>query len=288
MSVTNKQQLQANNKELTRLNTIIDGLGEMPKEGLYAWNKYQSKGGRFLGYVVNDSVGAYPADGLKDGYYYSMVKKHIKSLSWKEIKDVSNSGYARYMLDIGDKKTVTLTNGEEVTFIIADFSHDDKVSGGKAGITFVADTCLKDTRIMNSNATSTGGWNGCEMRTYCNSTIYNRMPTDLKPHIVQVKKKGYDGISTTILTSNDYIWLLAEIEVLGEKKHSAGTGEGTKYPIFTDNKSRIRNQNNVPSLWFLRSPFASSSAYFCDVYTSGEISNLSASSTAGVLIGFCI
>lgn len=134
----------------------------------------------------------------------------------------------------------------------------------------------------------TGGWNGCEMRTYCNSTIYNRMPTDLKPHITQVKKKGYDGISTTILTSNDYIWLLAEIEVLGEKKHSAGTGEGTKYPIFTDNKSRIRNQNNVPSLWFLRSPFASSAAYFCDVYTSGEISNLSASSTAGVLIGFCI
>ena len=220
----------------------------------------------------------------------TQVAPSFANASWDTINAIAQSGQASSAFSIGDTKSISI-NGTNYNIQIYDFNHDDLADGsGKAKITFGLANCLSTTYKMNRSNTNSGGSGSCALRTTLQNTILNQLPTELKSLIKTVKKKTSAGSqSTTINTTNDTLFLFSEVELFGSTTYSVA-GEGTQYPIFTDNNSRIKKQGDTGSAyyWWERSPYASNSANFCSVSTDGSANLFSASHSLGVCFGFCI
>ena len=220
----------------------------------------------------------------------TQVAPSFANASWDTINTIAQSGQASSVFSIGDTKSISI-NGTNYKIQIYDFDHDDLADGsGKAKITFGLANYLSTYYAMNSSNTNSGGWGSCALRTTLQNTILNQLPTELKSLIKTVKKKTSAGSqSTTINTTNDTLFLFSEVELFGSTTYSVA-GEGTQYPIFTNNNSRIKKQGDSGSAcnWWERSPYASASTAFCCVYTDGSASGYGASNTNGVCFGFCI
>ena len=210
------------------------------------------------------------------------------STSWETVFEIGKMGLQSTYFSIGDERTISI-GGTSYKVKITDFNHDDLADGsGKAPYTFSMSNALATTRAMNSSNTNSGGWTGSAMYSYM-ETLLNTFPSDLKALIRPVIKKTSAGNqSTSIVESNDKLWLFSEVEVFGATTYSAAGG-GSQYPIFTSNSSRIKKQGDSGSAcyWWLRSPYASSSAAFCYVYSDGTANYDNASYSFGVSVGFC-
>lgn len=225
------------------------------------------------------------------GYLSKVVLGGLDAFTFSEISTIAASGKASAYFKRGDIKNVTLKNNEVIQLEIADFNHDDLNSGGKAPISFIVKNCLlfTGTRYMNSSNTNVGGWNNSYMRGTVMAEILAQLPDDLVAVIKQVKKYTTAGNQqTTIQTTVDKLWLPSCIEV-GTITSGAGyVNEGSQYPIFTDNNSRIKMYNGSAYLWWLRSPNTGNATYFHFVYSDGSNANNYANNTFGVVFGLCI
>lgn len=221
----------------------------------------------------------------------------FEKASWSDIAALSESGSADKYFSVGDEKTISLTTGEQVTLVILGFDHDDLTGGGKAGMTIGMKNLLATTYRMNATATNEGGWDESEMRTSTMATLLSQLPSDLQSVIKQVNKKATaGGASTSITTSADKLWLLAEVEVDGTT--SAGyADEGEQYEywktvkdgtVAADRIKYLSNGSGSARHWWLRSPYVSNSTYFRYVSSTGSVVNSDASSTRGVSFGFCV
>lgn len=215
----------------------------------------------------------------------------LKNNSWEEIAKASEEGVAPDLWEIGDETDIAV-NGETLTFQIYDFGHDDLTGGGKAGITFGMKNLMAETRQMNSTNTNAGGFTGSDMYSWLQNTIFPALPEDLKGHIKAVDKKTSAGQqSTTIQTDSMKLFLFSECECFGTTTFSAA-GEGSVYPIFTDNMSRIKYRKNGSGQqwwWWERSPVANDSTTFSNVGVSGnKLSSAAKSSYGAICFGFCI
>ena len=221
----------------------------------------------------------------------------FEKASWSDIAALSESGSADKYFSVGDEKTISLTTGEQVTFVILGFDHDDLTSGGKAGMTIGMKNLLATTYRMNATGTNAGGWDESEMRTSTMATLLSQLPSDLQGVIKQVNKKATAGSqSTSITTSADKLWLLAEVEVDGTT--SAGyADEGEQYEywktvkdgtVAADRIKYLSNGSGSAYTWWLRSPRVSSSITFRYILSTGGVSVGSAYSTRGVSFGFCV
>ena len=191
---------------------------------------------------------------------------------------------------VGDTKSVTLTTNEVIELQIAGFNHDTYSDGVTAPVTLVMKDCLNTTAPMNSSNISTGGYPASAMKTWVENNIYNKLPSDLKAIVAPVKKKCYTTYSdaSSLSEANYDVWLLAEAEVFDSANSTVGNGEGTKYPIFTDNASRVKKVNGSVNTWWLRSTYANSLNYFIYVYSDGNVSGDYASRHYGVVVGLCV
>ena len=222
----------------------------------------------------------------------------FEKASWSDIAALSESGSADKYFSVGDEKTISLTTGEQVTFVILGFDHDDLTSGGKAGMTIGMKNLLATTYRMNATGTNAGGWDESEMRTSTMATLLSQLPSDLQGVIKQVNKKATAGSqSTSITTSADKLWLLAEVEVDGTT--SAGyADEGEQYEywktvkdgtVAADRIKYLSNGSGSAYSWWLRSPNVSSSGYFRYISSAGDVvSGSVANVTRGVSFGFCV
>ena len=220
----------------------------------------------------------------------------FEKASWSDIAALSESGSADKYFSVGDEKTISLTTGEQVTFVILGFDHDDLTSGGKAGMTIGMKNLLATTYRMNATGTNAGGWDESEMRTSTMATLLSQLPSDLQGVIKQVNKKATAGSqSTSITTSADKLWLLAEVEVDGTT--SAGyADEGEQYEywktvkdgtVAADRIKYLSNGSGSAYYWWLRSPYVSSGT-FRYVLSTGNVGSYHAYSTRGVSFGFCV
>lgn len=216
---------------------------------------------------------------------------------WATIAELSENGQAQTFFSVGDEKTISLTTGEQVTLVILDFNHDDLTSGGKAGMTIGMKNLLATTYRMNETATNEGGWDESEMRTSTMATLLSQLPSDLQGVIKQVNKKATaGGASTSITTSADKLWLLAEVEVDGTT--SAGyADEGEQYEywktvkdgtVSADRIKYLSNGSGSADTWWLRSPSGSSSTGFRLFGSTGSVSSGIANNSRGVSFGFCV
>lgn len=221
----------------------------------------------------------------------------FEKASWSDIAALSESGSADKYFSVGDEKTISLTTGEQVTLVILGFDHDDLTSGGKAGMSIGMKNLLATKYRMNATATNEGGWDESEMRTSTMATLLSQLPSDLQGVIKQVNKKATaGGASTSITTSADKLWLLAEVEVDGTT--SAGyAGEGEQYEywktvkdgtVAADRIKYLSNGSGSANIWWLRSPYVSISAYFRSFHSSGYVSYDVANGARGVSFGFCV
>ena len=217
--------------------------------------------------------------------------------SWSDIAALSESGSADKYFSVGDEKTISLTTGEQVTLVILGFDHDDLTGGGKAGMTIGMKNLLATTYRMNATATNEGGWDESEMRTSTMATLLSQLPSDLQGVIKQVNKKATaGGASTSITTSADKLWLLAEVEVDGTT--SAGyADEGEQYEywktvkdgtVAADRIKYLSNGSGSANGWWLRSPYVSVSASFRYFGSTGGVSYDNANIARGVSFGFCV
>lgn len=221
----------------------------------------------------------------------------FEKASWSDIAALSESGSADKYFSVGDEKTISLTTGEQVTLVILGFDHDDLTSGGKAGMTIGMKNLLATTYRMNATGTNAGGWDESEMRTSTMATLLSQLPSDLQGVIKQVNKKATAGSqSTSITTSADKLWLLAEVEVDGTT--SAGyADEGEQYEywktvkdgtVAADRIKYLSNGSGSADTWWLRSPNVSLSANFRNFNSTGTVNSSTAYTTRGVSFGFCV
>ena len=131
--------------------------------------------------------------------------------TWAQIAEIAEQGNAAEYYAIGDEKSVTLNTGEIITLVILGFNHDDKVGGGKAGITVGMKECLATLRSMNDTGTSSYSWfNSSIRRNFLNGTFYNQsLPSDIKAVIKEVAK--YASFPTT----GDKLFLFSQTEIMG-------------------------------------------------------------------------
>lgn len=221
----------------------------------------------------------------------------FEKASWSDIAALSESGSADKYFSVGDEKTISLTTGEQVTLVILGFDHDDLTSGGKAGMTIGMKNLLATTYRMNATGTNAGGWDESEMRTSTMATLLSQLPSDLQGVIKQVNKKATAGSqSTSITTSADKLWLLAEVEVDGTT--SAGyADEGEQYEywktvkdgtVAADRIKYLSNGSGSANYWWLRSPSVSISTHFRYFSSAGSVGNIIAGTARGVSFGFCV
>lgn len=236
--------------------------------------------------------------------------------TWEQIQQACLDGTYKTVYHVGDTKDITLITNEVITVAILGFDHDDlATSQGKAAMTIGMKNLLATTYRMNATATNEGGWDESEMRTSTMATLLSQLPSDLQGVIKQVNKKATaGGVSTSITTSADKLWLLAMSEIFSAtsiENSSTSTianyadaynAEGTQYKYYEnligDNNGgtgtnsllikMLSNGSGSAHAWWLRSPSVSNSGGFRCITSSGGVNAGNANYTYGVSFGFCV
>ena len=170
-------------------------------------------------------------------------------------------------LDGSQAKEIELANGSRTRALIAGFNHDERVGGGKAGITFVFADAVALRPMNNMGIDSDlserggvyGGWTASDLRGWLNGDFERELPSDLRAALADVLKTscvvsqeetyGSDMVdqSTESLVeqSADKLWIpaLAELSgVSGETEAASDSpewtaplrAEGSQYQLFAD------------------------------------------------------
>lgn len=224
---------------------------------------------------------------------------------------------------VGDKRTIHHNamdatgvseshRANDYAYVIIGIEHDDLVTAingkTKAAITIQTERMLyldttteynvsynasHECGYINGSSTNSGGWEGCVRRTWCNNVYKKCLPTYIQNMMKQVKKLTSAGSrSSTIKISNDYAFLLSEIEIFGSATYSYA-GEGKQYQYF---KNATANRYKKPRFddslvsghYWERSPYSGSERKFCHVDVSGNSHYNDVSNSYGIVPCLCI
>ena len=154
-----------------------------------------------------------------------------------------------------------------------------------AGLTFGTVDCVGNYR-MNSDNTNSGGWGECLMRTSTMPTLQSGMPGTL----AQVKVPYVNFGQSTILYSDDYLFLPAEKEVFGTYSYSPTTEANalTQFAYYKNGGSKIKSLSGSEVTWWLRSIRYTFTTTFCYVSFSGGMDYGNASYARGAAPCFCV
>ena len=220
------------------------------------------------------------------------IKPVLKENDWATIIEVANKGEAQNYWKIGDEIDLTLSGkyNETVTLQIWDFNHFDKSDGsGKANILFGMKYLMKDREYMNPFYFNSGGWNNSYMRNTVMKNIYESIPEYIRNNIKEVNTEANrGGGSSSSQACTDKVFLPGFKELGWSGNYD---GNQTKFPIFTNDNSRIKKLNNGSGegyWWWTRSPSYNGSYYFRYVNTVGDWFNGIATSSIGVCFCFNI
>lgn len=126
-------------------------------------------------------------------------------------------------------------------------------TGRTTGVSFICEDLLIYKYHMDSDNSNAGGWNGSDMRTFCNSRVYNAFPAVWKSIIKQPYIPASIGNnSTTIVESQDYIYLPSCIELNVASSDPYGS-EGSVISSMSSDANRIKKQNGVAAKYWTRS-----------------------------------
>jgi hypothetical protein len=273
-----------------------------------------SSGGRAWKKLSAESGGGLPAVGTS-----------LEDCTWEQISAISAAGKAEEYFKVGDTKSVylkgtvgTIELDTTLYVYILGFNHNSEIEG--EGITFGTfktvdgrDVALVDSKYSTSSSdgtkyfnmnhsgnTSSGGWQGCDMRydilgsvdvndaQYASettatdpvaNTLMAALPADLravmKPMTIYSDNTGGGSNTASYVTvTTDYLPLLAEFEIFGTRSgaNSAEQNYQEQYAYFVAGNSKVKYRHSSPgstAIWWLRSVSSDGSAFFRGVNTSG-------------------
>lgn len=185
-------------------------------------------------------------------------KNSILETTWAELK--TNIKNDTSPLNIGDEIDIVLKTGEKVTLVCE--------RAGNRSATFFTKNLLGDTHCMNENWIAKNGEQLSTMEAYLGK-LFRLLPDDLQEVVTEPLR------------------LLREKEVFG--KNIYGNEEVCEVlPRYSEKENRVKTLNGVPFSYWLASPSASNSAYFCYVRSDGSRNYATASYGIGVCFGFDI
>ena len=137
-----------------------------------------------------------------------------------------------------------------------------------------------------------GGYERTRMAKWANGEFLDQLPIGLLNTIIPVYKMTSIGNRSFTVTGKQYkMWQASYIEMGSGVTSYPFIQEGSRYPIFTDNASRIKylaDGTGAVCYWWERSPIRYYSGNFYFVSTSGyPYNNGSAGNAIGVCLGFC-
>lgn len=208
--------------------------------------------------------------------------------TWEEISAHITAGDYSTVYSIGDTKAVDMGDQGVICFQIAAFNADVDENGNTIPITWVAQQILVTNKQMNTTGTNAGGYSASAMKTTVMG-YYDRLPSTLKSMIVPVSKisRDYNGGSPQDLTSIEILWIPSYREIFGGSSYEQS---GPVYSsLFSSSTTRIKKRYGTGSAssWWLRSANTTSSYNFRCVNSDGDSNRYGASSTDGVVVGFC-
>lgn len=221
-------------------------------------------------------------------YENYQIKSNFSDNNWATIIYACRTKQVPSTWAVGNSKTM-LIGGTNYQIDIIGKNHDDYADGsGKAPLTFQMHHCYNTKYRMNSSNTNSGGWNSCEMRTSRMASILAQMPQEAQSAVREVKKlTGAGGGSRSIVTSNDKLFLLSEIEIDGSATYSA-SGEGSRYAYYQNGGSTIKQVGGSNSVWWTRSPVRANTTAFCNTGVTGNVAwGTPTSGANGVPVAFC-
>ena len=203
----------------------------------------------------------------------------------------------------GDTRTVQLSamsgsvaNANEshaaqsVQFVLTDPGHYTLANGNPCNFVVLQKDCLKETGVMNSQGTNSGGWNNCPRRTWCNSVYRNAIPATLRGIFKQFKVRTANGSGSGVTESTDWFSLFSEKEIFGSTTYanSSAESQNTQLNWYKTSSNRIKRMNNGANDWWERSPYSGNSSRFCRVTHSGGADWYNAYGSAGLAPFGCI
>lgn len=215
--------------------------------------------------------------------------------SWAEIK--ANLIANRNAYTIGSRKQVVIDN-TSYTVRLANTSScpenwPSAASQTTCGVVIEFINTIKDStnsnngnndgHVMNSTNTNVGGWPSSSMRSYLNTTLFNKLPDELKADGIILDTSvvsGHGSTEETNFTSTDKLYLLSYVEVWGSnydndsvKLVSDTVTDGTRQLEYYTNPALTKIKNSIggnANNWWLRSAYLPLSHGFLIVAASGD------------------
>ena len=182
----------------------------------------------------------------------------------------------------GDTRTVQLSAmladgvseshaAQGVQFVLTDPGHYTLANGKPCNFVVLQKDSLNETGYMNSTRTSSGGWNECLRRTWCNSAYRNAIPSTLRGIFKQFTTYAANGTGSSSVASSDYFALFSEKEVFGSTyfANSSAESKNSQLTWFKTSSNRSKMVNGIGKYWWERSLSGGRSEYFCRVAPGG-------------------
>lgn len=197
----------------------------------------QVTGGQGTGTVSNSSDTS--SSDTSSSSNEPAVRSSLAEYSWEELAQIgamiSNAGErfeaneiaSRYNLLTGggvvvkgESKTLDLGSLGTVQMRLVDIYHDEaETPSGRAGLTFIASSSPLRHR-MAPKSIQEGGWEASEMRSYLQNEVYYALPSEVRSHVVPVRKISNNyGVTSDagVCTGTwDTLWLPSVMELAGE------------------------------------------------------------------------
>lgn len=250
----------------------------------------------------------FPGGGGKRPLDPSRLSPTLAENSWKTIARASEEGIARTLWKVGDEMDIVLSGDHKgsITMQIAGFDHDDLVTGGKAGITFLSKQTLSAEMMDSSSVKSTVGWRATQMRSQTVPKIRASLPADLQKIIKTVLKSSSEGAKIgggNHVTEDDiFIPSLSEVfdtDAIAQKFSNNqltedwvvhAKNDGDRYGVFRtdgDIQKKMQGASNVAA-WWTRSAIARLTNYFFVITQDAKIGTLDHSRSSCICFGFCV
>lgn len=208
--------------------------------------------------------------------------------SWDEILAAINDGTYATKYTVGDTKLMTI-NGSDVYVQLVAMDADPLAdgSGNAAPTSWVVKTVLTN-HVMNSTNTNANGWAACEMRSWLRETAITWLPETIRSAIKEVTKTYYDYTTKSTLSIADTVWIPSVREVASNVSGCEASGP-VYAAVYSSSDDRIcHDLSGVAAYWWLRSSSTVNRGEFYSIDSYGDIGHNYATSSYGVLLGFCL
>lgn len=261
--------------------------------------------------VLNDNSWATIGDvasASQGANYWSVGDRKAVTLNGT-VSNINFNNYVTYAFILGFDHNAELEGAGRIHFQLAKTA----LSGG-TDICFVDGLYNNSVGVskpgrfsMNTTNGNLGGWEASQMRSVIcggtptsatNSSLMHILPADLRAALKPVTKYtdnvgGKTETSESISATTDYLFLLAEYEILGNVDRANGY-EFTKqmqYAYYSAGNKKIKynyKSQGTAVIWWLRSPHAGSDYSFVVISASGSAGSGSANRTLGFAPAFCV